>query len=57
MALRFQVHRADRMLRITSGTRAWEVTRRHWLPFSAASWVTSIIVWVTLVLVFCPVAT
>ena len=53
MALRFKMDRARKVLRITTQTRAWEVTRRHWVPFSAASWVISLLVWVALVLAFC----
>ena len=55
MPLRFQIDRPRRALRITAGARAWEVTRRHWLPFSAASWAVSLLVWAALVLAFCRV--
>ena len=55
LPVRFRVDRPNRALRITSGSRAWEVTRRHWLPFSAASWAASLLVWAALVLAFCRV--
>ena len=55
MPLRFQMDRPRRLLRITTATRTWEVKRRHWVPFSACSWVISILVWVALVLIFCRV--
>ena len=55
MALRFKMDRARKVLRITTRTRAWEVTRRHWAPFSAVSWVISLLVWVVLVLTLCRV--